>query len=559
MVVASGGDVRVELVAFVVAVLAGLAAIRSWRRKWEVDDTPTSTCRGVFVGRNEVVGRAVPTGPVLRSPFSGSETVWFEWHLERYRKGKNGGTWHTIEKRSTAAPFWLEDDTGRVLVRPRSSDVEPEQTVQRELGPAFAPPYSRWQLRQWVLAGEDVAERHRSLTDPAFLEPPQEGGWFTTGTAEPVHALPGRLRITEKVLRAGTPLYVLGEARARDDGAGIELVQQADRLLITTRTEEQVAGSERTTAALGGVASLVASGVFAGALSAHIHDRIVWAWPLLLVGVELGVLFLFTLTRNYNRQVLVKQQAAKAWSMIDVSLRRRADLLPMLATVAEAAAAHERTVQAAGAELRADRGVPTAEELPGDATLAAAEAADRAQRAAAAGAFALREAHPSLLTSESFLDLQNRIVDAEEAVASARTFYNDAINVLRDRRQTFPGSLFARLVDVPSWRLFEAEEAARPGPQVVLAPAAADADPDAGPSGPADGPPPQPAALPPPPDDRPPSGETGPAPGAHLPPPPRRRGRRDRPPAIGPDPDPGPPGAGAGPGPGPTPGPGSAF
>ncbi|MBA3282950.1 MAG: LemA family protein, partial [Acidimicrobiia bacterium] len=197
-----------------------------------------------------------------------------------------------------------------------------------------------------------------------------------------------------------------------------------------------------------------------------------------------GVLFGVTLVRNYNRQITVKEQAAKAWSMIDVSLHRRAELLPDLARVAEAYAGHERDVLIAVAGLRVDHGLPIHQELPAEQALVSAETSDRGQRAAAAGAFALTEAHPRLKADAVFVDLQRRIVDSEESVASARTFYNDAINVLRDRRQQFPGNLFARLVEVPSWRLFEAEEMALTVPPVAVAPARPDEDDRRVPTGP---------------------------------------------------------------------------
>lgn len=466
-------------------VLTGKALV-SWRKKWEVDDTPTSTCRGVFVGRNEVVGRVVPTHQALTAPFSASACVWFEWHLERYRSNDDGGSWVTVERRSTAAPFWLEDDTGRVLLRPRGADLEPEQTLCSGLGRNYAPPYSRWQLRQWVLVGEDLLERRRSLADPSFFELPAAGSWLKSGTAEPISALSGRNRITERVLRAGQPAYVLGHARPRPDAPGLEFDAEAGPLLVTTKSEEEVSRSTGSSARWTGLLAIALSAVFSLLLSNVVAGEHHASWPIATVVAELGVLLGVALVRNYNRHVIVKEQAAKAWSMIEVSLRRRADLLPNLARVAESYAGHERDVATAVAGLRADHALPVHQDLPGEETLAAAEASDRGQRAAAAGAFALVEAHPQLKADAVFVDLQRRIVDAEESVASARTFYNEAINVLRDRRQQFPGNLFARLVEVPTWRLFEAEEMALAAPPIAIAPDRPDEHEPHVPTGPVD-------------------------------------------------------------------------
>ena len=179
------------LISLIIAVVAGAVCLSSWRKKWTIDDTPTSTCRGVFVGRNEVVGAAHPLYEPLRAPFTQSSCVWFSWELEEWRKSGDDHQWCTVEKRETAAPFWIADDTGRVLVRPRRAELEPVQSLQQQLGRDFAPPYSRWQLRQWVLVGEDTVERSVSLADAAFHEPPKvKDGWlsFTEDTGSPISA-----------------------------------------------------------------------------------------------------------------------------------------------------------------------------------------------------------------------------------------------------------------------------------------------------------------------------------------------------------------------------------
>jgi LemA protein len=482
---------------FVTGALAiglGFVCLSAWRKKWIIDDTPTSTCRGVFVGRNEVIGQAVPLYDPIVTPFSQTSAVWFSWHLERWEKSGDDSSWVTKEKRSTAAPFWLQDDTGRVLVRPRDADIEPVQALQEDLDRGFAPPYSRWQLRQWVLLGEDTIERAQSMADPSFSEPPtRDGGFFssTPDTASAISSLSGKWRITERVIAAGAPIYLLGTAAPRTDGPGLEFSGRAGDLLVSTKSEAQVASSSGWTARLSGLGCLLLSAVFVGAATDALFDEIKWFLVFWTLGIEVGILFLLTLQRNYNRQVEVKEQAAKAWSLIDVSLQRRSELLPNLLEVVKQYTAHEHEVQAAAAELRSVPDKPATEELPTDATLEGAQLTDRGLKSAAKTTVALAEAYPDLKASSTYLDLQVRIADAEESVASARQFYNDAIEVLRTRRSQFPGSLFARFVDVPSWKLFEAEEAATFVPSAAVAPSAAPA-PDASGQAPA-----VPTAVPP--------------------------------------------------------------
>ena len=460
----------------VVAIVLGWVCLTSWRKKWTIDDTPTSTCRGVFVGRNEVVGQAVPLYQPIVTPFTQTPAVWFKWVLERYEKSGDDSEWRTVEARSTAAPFWVQDDTGRVLIRPRDAELEPVQGLCEKLGRNFAPPYSRWQLRQWVLLGEDVLERQRSMADPSFAElPTVDHGWFDTtpDTANPISSLSGTYRITESAIAAGAPIYLLGTARPRVDAGGLEFSAEAGDLLVSTKSEAQVASSSGWAARLAGLGCLLLSAVFVGALTDAVFDEIKWFLVIWTAGLEIGLLFLITLLRNYNRQVEVKEQAANAWSLIDISLQRRAELLPNLVDVVKGYGEHEHDVQAAVTELRAVPAPPPTSKLPTDATLSHAETTDRGMRAAAKTTVALAEAYPDLKASTVYVDLQARIADAEESVASARTFYNKAIEVLRTRRGQFPGSLFARFVEVPSWNYFEADEAAIAVPSVALAPPAA--------------------------------------------------------------------------------------
>lgn len=451
----------VILLSGIFAVVLGVACLKAWRQKWIIDDTPTSTCRGVFVGRNEVSGVARPVYAPLTTPFSQTLAVWCSWELERWEKSGKNSSWRTVERRETAAPFWLEDDTGRVLVRPRQAEVEPRQTVQEVLDGSYAPPYSRWQLRQWVLTGEDVAERQRSLADPSFSEPPTaSGGFFSmqADTASPISALPGRHRITEQVIGVGEPVYLLGVASPRPDGPGLEFA--GSDLLVSTSTEAKVANANQLTAVMTGLGCLAASALFAGTFTESATGDPIWWTVWGIVVAELVALAGLVVVRNHNRQVEVKEQAATAWSLIEVSLQRRHELIPNLVEVVQASGAHEREVQALVAELRTVPPPPEHVELPDDVTLERAELTDRSLRAGARTTALLAEAYPDLQADQLYLDLQRRIVDAEEGVASARQFYNDAIEVLRNRRSQFPGSIFARFVTVPSWRLFEAEEAA---------------------------------------------------------------------------------------------------
>jgi LemA protein len=428
--------------------LAGLlgvvVGIIGWRRYWVVKDTPTSRCAAVFVGRNEVVGEAQPVRPLL-APMSGQQCVWFTWELERKvvtrdSKGNTSTRWQSVAERTSVSPFRVVDESGEVLVWPEGATLHTDQSVHEPASRSEVP-YSLAELQAMTEEGELPA---------AGVEPEREGGFlgfvkdlFDGNEHEPIGSLGGGYRVSERRLDIGEHLYVLGHAAMRDDTVALEFSRGHGPLLVSNRSEGRVAAGGLAMAIFGlllGAAAVGALGygvaVVAGAVGAV---AVYGAFVLGLYGVRL-----------YNRLVAVKEQAAAAWSLIDVGLRRRHDLLPNLVEVVKRYAVHE-------AEALTAVALPREEVLPSDETLARATTANEVERHAGRTLVALGEAYPDLQADELFRDLADRIVHQEDQVAYAGTFYNDAVTVLRDRRQAFPGNLLARFVTTPSWNLFDAE------------------------------------------------------------------------------------------------------
>lgn len=476
VVVAASDDNPFALLLIVPAVgIAGLVlGIRFWRRRWTIVDTPTSECAAVFVGRNEVVGQAQPhvllTAPVTRQP-----CVWFRWDLERWVQRKNSGSWQTVEARSSNAPFWVVDETGGVLVRPRDAELHAPRVFQ-ERANASGVAASLQDLRAASFQGEDQHERTRSEG---------AGGWSRNASGEAIAAMGRNHRISEWRIDPGQQLYLLGTAAMRPDVVALEFDRRhgSDGLVISTHSEASMANRSLLIALGGLLLGFAASVVFPAVVHAvATHEPggpvpgspstvdAVGGWMVTAAVGYVAVLFLAYWMRLYNRLVTVKQQAANAWSLIDVALRRRHDLLPNLVAVAKQYAQHEQEVLAAVAGLRMGEALPAPEELPSDQSLEQAGVLNQAERSGSRSLVALAEAYPQLKADEVFQDLSRRMTEAENQVAYARAFYNDAVTVLRDRRRTFPGILLAGLVKTPSWNLFDADDQETYVPPVDLAP-----------------------------------------------------------------------------------------
>lgn len=99
-----------------------------------IENTPTSRVRSVAMGTAELEGRARRYYD-LRSPHSKTKCIYY-WctYLRRVNTSK-GSKWR-VEKiaRSGALPFYLEDDTGRILVRPRGALMLADKSRQEFWG-----------------------------------------------------------------------------------------------------------------------------------------------------------------------------------------------------------------------------------------------------------------------------------------------------------------------------------------------------------------------------------------------------------------------------------------
>src|SRR5437667_9392868 len=138
---------------------------------------------------------------------------------------------------------------------------------------------------------------------------------------------------------------------------------------------------------------------------------------------------------GYNKLVGLRQRSDEAWSDIDVQLKRRTDLVPNLVETVKGYAAHERTTL--DAVTRA-RGAAVAAQTP--ETRAQAE---NALTGALRQLFALAEAYPDLKANANFIQLQGSLSEIEDAIQSARRYYNAVVRDLNTSVQTFPSNFVA--------------------------------------------------------------------------------------------------------------------
>jgi LemA protein len=148
----------------------------------------------------------------------------------------------------------------------------------------------------------------------------------------------------------------------------------------------------------------------------------------------------------YNRLVALRNRFRNAFSLIDVQLRRRHDLIPNVVATAKAYLQHERgTLEAViAARAQAMAAEEKAAVLPGaPAPMHDLSHAEIALTTALAKLIAVAENYPQLKANETMAQLFEELTTTENRIALARQAYNDAVMFYNTACQTVPSNFIA--------------------------------------------------------------------------------------------------------------------
>ncbi len=423
-----------------IAVLALAAALNYRRKKHLVDDLPTSQAEGVFIGLVELEGTAETEQP-LTSHLAEKPCVFYRWEVaEHWRKtetvtyrDKDGKTrtrtkttsgWTTLARGEYRQPFYLQDASGIILVHPAGARIEPVELFSRRC----------------------------RKTDPLY---------YGKGPAKGILHSTGERRFVEHGIPLHRPIYLVGQAKEREDLVAPMIAHdpQAPLFLISTRSAHQVShgyGVAYWALAIAGLALL---------LGAHFmlwRDQQDWnalwlrhGWPW-YAGYLVVWLFGWLLT-TYNSLIDLRQRVRRAWSTVEVQLKRRATLIPQIVSVLQALRDHERLLLTTLTQLRTQA---TATE-PG---LAGPDPA-----ACRAPLRAVVENYPQLKSDQGFAQLQQELARTEERIALARAYFNEICTFYNTRLQIIPDALVAKLANCRPHPLIQAENFERATVSVKLA------------------------------------------------------------------------------------------
>jgi LemA protein len=154
----------------------------------------------------------------------------------------------------------------------------------------------------------------------------------------------------------------------------------------------------------------------------------------------------FWVVSIYNKLVTLKNRFMNAFSQIEVQLKRRYDLIPILVETAKGYMSHEReTLEAViSARNQAMAGLQAAAADPSNAAAIKELASAEGALGGALGRLSVvMEAYPDLKANQNMMQLSEELTSTENKVAFSRQAYNDQVTDYNTYKQTFPPVIFA--------------------------------------------------------------------------------------------------------------------
>ena len=171
--------------------------------------------------------------------------------------------------------------------------------------------------------------------------------------------------------------------------------------------------------------------------------------------VILVILVLFVIV-EYNMMVKLKKQMNNSYSVIDVYLQKRFDLIPNLVEVTKGYANYEKDILSKITEYRTSYNQNKDKESLNKLN-------DEYNNL-----MLVVENYPYLKASEQFLQLQKSLSKVESELQAARRIYNTDTTKYNTKLSIFPSNIIANIFGFKEGELFELEDRAVQGANVKV-------------------------------------------------------------------------------------------
>jgi hypothetical protein len=286
----------------VVGVILFIVGFLKYREYRVLADTPQVPIRSVAMGLSHVAGTSTGGQP-LTSPLTQVPCYYYEVKVEKKVKRDNQEKWEETSRERAEVPFYLQDETGTILVNPQKAEYNLPQAFGGELRPPAllsfghaprkvdpslgVPPPTDDHLRAYLngqssqmrasLQSSNIPGAKMMDKGLAVAEKMQMLGVSIGSGGISMDFGNHEYRFTEYCLPAGRPTNVLGTCTENPNPADendrnlIKKGENEKTFLISTKSEAKLEGSLRLQAFLmiflG--AALILGGAALGLHSAH--------------------------------------------------------------------------------------------------------------------------------------------------------------------------------------------------------------------------------------------------------------------------------------------------
>ena len=377
------------------------------KTKRYIENVPTSLSSGLAFGPAEIKGKVeLRAGENLKGPMTNEECCLFRYLVTETRgSGKNRRT-VVIEDQNQRVPFLCRDMEGTALVDPKDAEVTAPLVKRRRSGRRT---YSEW-----------------------HLAPGQELYVLGSAVVEPVR---------------GESLQLSG---GNNDGFPFLISSESE---TDTMLRQSGKGLFRISCGFSGIVLLVLL-LFASSGSYAATD--------FLAASMTAPLFLFfsMFALMFNDLIFLRNRVKRAWANIEVSLKKRIDLIPNLETVVNTYLQHERELHQHIVDLR--NSVQGKKRFaPGDF-----DPVMQAETAVTQRLIALAESYPDMKADELMRDLMVSLTRMENEVALMRAGYNDSVELYRTAIRRLPEVILAKMFRFQDAQFLQTEVKVRTMPEI---------------------------------------------------------------------------------------------
>jgi hypothetical protein len=122
------------IICFFIGIIAFYIGFIRLKQKRQIENTPTSKIRSLAIGMVEIFGEATSISLPFKSPLTKKSCVYYKIVVEEYKSQGKSSRWVTLRQDECKESFYVNDDTGKVVVDPKNCELELPKDFSFESG-----------------------------------------------------------------------------------------------------------------------------------------------------------------------------------------------------------------------------------------------------------------------------------------------------------------------------------------------------------------------------------------------------------------------------------------